>query len=82
MIITADFGVNDKSRLAKYAAPTCRFTSKDTSKVEVTTAQLVRYPFTTSRDTALINSFHCKSPKWHLDGVDSERSTLEVSVNG
>jgi hypothetical protein len=83
VIITADFGVNDKSRLAKYATPTCRFTSKDSSsKVEVTTAQLVRYPFTTSRDPALINSFHCKSPKWRLDGVDAERATLEVSVNG
>jgi hypothetical protein len=80
LIIRADFGSNDKSRLARYATPTCRFTSG--SKVEVTDGQLVRYPFTTSRDPSLINSFHCKTPKWHLDGVDTEHATLELSLNG
>jgi len=50
--------------------------------VEVTDGQLVRYPFTTSRDPSLINSFHCKTPKWHLDGVDTERATLDLSLNG
>jgi len=66
--------------LDRYATPTCRFYYG--SKMEVTDAQIVTYPFTGTRNPNTADHIHCKTPKWTLDGTDPETATLEVSLNG
>lgn len=45
-------------------------------------AQLVAYPFTNSRDANLINTIHCKTPKWINEADNTEQAQLDVSLNG
>tara|TARA_B110000285_G_C14718599_1_gene421089 strand:+ start:100 stop:420 length:321 start_codon:yes stop_codon:yes gene_type:complete len=66
--------------LDRYATPTCRYTFG--TKVEITDAQIVTYPFTGARTPNTANHIHCKSPRWSLDGSEPETATLEVSLNG
>jgi len=80
LLIHTDFKGNDRARLVRYATPKCRFASG--SKVLETGGQLVAYPFTGSKNASLINSVHCKTPRWQLDGEQAESVTLSVSLNG
>jgi hypothetical protein len=57
-------------RLIRMADAKCRFTAGH--KVYVEEAQLVAYPFTQNRDPNLINTIHCKSPRWDLDKDEAE----------
>lgn len=68
------------SRLIRHATPKCRFTAG--SKVQITDAQIITYPFTGVRDPTRANSIHCKSPRWQLDAEEAEKATLDVSLNG
>lgn len=70
------------NRLVRYANPKCRFTSASGNKVKYTEGKIIAYPFTANKDPELINTVHCKTPKWKLDGDDSEKATLGFSVNG
>ena len=40
------------------------------------------YPLSGSRDANKLNTIHCKSPKWALDGNEAEKTVLSVSLNG
>ena len=42
---------------------------------------LIDYPITGSRLPANLDTIHCKTPRWSLDG-NEETSNLEVSLNG
>lgn len=70
LLLSLDFKKNDMNRLFKLAAPRCRFSAG--SKVQTTEGQLVDYPFSNNRDPNKINSIHCKTPKWKLDGDAAE----------
>lgn len=75
-----DFGSQDKRRLAKYAQAKCRFSLGQ--KTVVTDATLLRYPFTASSDASQLNALHCRTPQWHLEGVEPEKAQLDISLNG
>jgi len=79
-LLDVDFKSNDLGRLARLATPRCRFSAG--SKVQTTEGQLVGYPFSSNRDPNGINSIHCKTPRWRLDGESAEQATLDVSLNG
>merc|ERR1711970_1118236 len=51
-------------------------------KTFVEEAQLVAFPFTQNRDANLINTIHCKTPRWQLDNDNTEQAQLDVSLNG
>lgn len=70
LLMTVDFKNNDLGRLMRLGDPKCRFTAG--GKVYVEEAQLVAYPFTNNRDPNLVNTIHCKSPRWNLDADASE----------
>jgi len=78
--MTVDFLNNNMERLLREGNPKCRFTAGGKTYVEE--AQLVAYPFTQNRDPNLINTIHCKSPRWQLDSDNSEQAQLDVSLNG
>lgn len=78
--MTVDFRNNNMERLLREGDPKCRFTAG--GKIYVEEAQLVAYPFTQNRDPNLINTIHCKSPRWQLDSDNSEQAQLDVSLNG
>jgi len=80
LLLSVDFKSNDLSRLFRLATPRCRWSAG--SKAQTTEGQLVVYPFSNNRDPNRINSIHCKTPKWKLDGESAEEATLDVSVNG
>jgi hypothetical protein len=65
LMLTVDFKNNDLTRLTRIGDAKCRFTSGN--KIYVEEAQLVAYPFTQSRDPNLINTVHCKTPRWELE---------------
>lgn len=62
LLLTVDFKNNDLGRLMRLGDPKCRFTAGGKSFTEE--AQLVAYPFTQNRDPGLINTIHCKTPRW------------------
>jgi hypothetical protein len=66
-------------RMIRMADPKCRFTAGQ--KVYIEEGQLIAYPFTNNRDISLINTIHCKSPKWNLDKDEAEAAQLDVSLN-
>lgn len=68
LLMTVNFKNNDLGRLLRLGDAKCRFTSGH--KVVTEEAQLVAYPFTQTRDVNLINTIHCKSPRWDLDHAD------------
>lgn len=80
LLLTVNFKNNDLGRLLRLADAKCRFTAG--SKVFTEEAQLVAYPFTQSRDPNLINTIHCKTPRWQLDADQAEQAQLDVSLNG
>jgi len=80
LLLTVDFRNNDLSRLTRLGDPKCRFTAGGKSYTEE--AQLVAYPFTQNRDPNLINTIHCKTPRWTLDNDNQEQAQLDVSLNG
>ena len=62
ILLTVDFKNNNMERLMRISDTKCRFTAG--SKTYVEEAQLVAYPFTNNRDPNLVNTIHCKSPRW------------------
>jgi hypothetical protein len=67
-----NFKNNDMERLVRLTDTKCRFTAG--KKVYVEEGQLVAYPFTQNRDVNLINTIHCKSPRWDLDKDEAENA--------
>jgi hypothetical protein len=61
-----DFKGNDMGRIAQYATTKCRFTAD--GKVAYSDAVLIAYPMSGSQEPNELNTFHCKSPKWDLNG--------------
>jgi len=80
LILLMDFKNNDLGDLLRLGNPKCRFQAN--GKLATTEGQLVAYPFTQSRDPNMINSVHCKTPRWKLDGDQAEQAELDVSING
>lgn len=80
VLISTKFKGNDMNRLVRYATPRCRFSAG--SKVKYTEAKIIAYPFTGNSDPNLVNSVHCKTPRWTLDGDEPEKAALAFSVNG
>jgi hypothetical protein len=78
-LIKTDFKDNKMDRIRQYATPKCKFTVG--AKVKVTEGLLTSYPFSGSKD-AKIDHIHCKTPIWKLDTEDSEKASLDVSLNG
>lgn len=78
--MTVDFKNNDLGRLLRLGDTKCRFTAGQKQYVEE--GQLVAYPFTQNRDPNLINTIHCKTPRWNLDADQAEQAQLDVSLNG
>jgi hypothetical protein len=79
LLIAMDFKNNDMDRIAQHAKPRCRFTVGQ--KMAETNGILIDYPITGSRLPANLDTIHCKTPRWSLDG-NEETSNLEVSLNG
>jgi hypothetical protein len=80
LLLTVNFKNNDKGRLLRLGDSKCRFTAGQ--KIFVEEAQLVAYPFTNNRDPDMINTIHCKTPRWALDQDHEEQAQLDVSLNG
>jgi hypothetical protein len=81
LFIPTDFKNTNPKLLEKYGNLTCRFTAED-GTVLFTKAKMVTYPLTTSKDGTKPNTIQCHTPKWNLKGKTSEKTTLDLSLNG
>lgn len=43
---------------------------------------LITYPLSGSQDPSGLNTIHCKTPKWTINGQETEQAKLDVSING